>query len=91
MRKVKIQVIGRVQGVGFRYVTKQLADDMEVKGTVRNESDGSVYIEAAGTNERIEQFITALENNPTPFSKVNNVIVTDDAKLDNFVSFKITN
>ncbi|MGL4265782.1 MAG: acylphosphatase, partial [Weissella cibaria] len=38
----KVIVRGRVQGVGFRYFTKQLADKLGVTGVVWNASDGSV-------------------------------------------------
>lgn len=44
--KAKLNVQGVVQGVGFRFTTKKLADQLDVHGIVRNESDGSVYIEA---------------------------------------------
>ena len=40
MKKIRIQVQGRVQGVGFRYTTKLLADRMGIQGSVKNESDG---------------------------------------------------
>lgn len=39
-----IVVTGRVQGVGFRYFTKILADRLGVTGVVWNASDGSVRI-----------------------------------------------
>ena len=44
MKKIRIQVQGRVQGVGFRYTTKLLADRMGIQGSVKNESDGSVNL-----------------------------------------------
>lgn len=91
MKKVKISIEGRVQGVGFRYTTKQLADHHQVKGTVRNEEDGSVSIEAVGTDEAVDAFIEKLQNNPAPFSRVEKVTVTEAPSLANFISFKITN
>jgi acylphosphatase len=91
MKKKIIVVKGRVQGVGFRYVTKQLADELEIKGTVANQDDGSVYIEAQGSDEQMKHFITKLKNNPTPFSKVETIDITDSENLDKFISFKITN
>ena len=48
MKNYKIIVFGTVQGVGFRYTTKAIADNMGIKGIVRNQSDGTVYIEAQG-------------------------------------------
>ncbi len=45
---IKAKVIGKVQGVWFRKHTKQKADELGLKGFVRNEPDGSVYVEAEG-------------------------------------------
>ena len=52
---------GRVQGVGFRYTTLQVAKEFEVAGWVRNLPDGRVQVEAEGTPETVKAFITALE------------------------------
>ncbi len=38
MRKVKMNVQGRVQGVGFRYMTKMVADQLGVTGTVKTKT-----------------------------------------------------
>ena len=37
---------GKVQGVGFRYATKNIARGFDVTGTVRNLVDGRVQLEA---------------------------------------------
>lgn len=57
MKTYKIQVYGVVQGVFFRASTKNAAIDNNLTGFVRNEPDGSVYIEATGTEEDIQKFI----------------------------------
>ena len=67
MKAVKIIVKGLVQGVGFRYTTKMLADELKIKGKVVNMTDGSVYIEAQSTDEAsLEQFIAGVESSPSP-------------------------
>lgn len=91
MKKVKISINGRVQGVGFRYTTKQLADEIGINGMVRNEADGSVYIEAVGEDQKIDSFVERLKEGPTPFAKVEQISVKEDASLQNFISFKIGN
>lgn len=53
---ITIRVYGKVQGVYFRKYTKEKADELGVKGTVRNLPDGSVFIEAAGTVEQLHLF-----------------------------------
>jgi len=52
-----IKVTGRVQGVYFRATTCDKARELGVKGFVRNEVDGSVYIEAEGDEDALKQFI----------------------------------
>ncbi len=46
MKSVTISIHGRVQGVGFRWTTADLANRMHVVGWVKNELDGSVTVRA---------------------------------------------
>ncbi|BCU76055.1 acylphosphatase [Luteolibacter sp. LG18] len=48
---------GRVQGVGFRYTTKDLARGFEVVGWVKNLPDGTVEMQAMGEKEELEDFL----------------------------------
>ena len=48
---------GHVQGVGFRYATKQLAKGFDVTGYVRNLADGRVELEAEGTEGECQRFL----------------------------------
>lgn len=52
-----IQFFGDVQGVGFRYRAKHAAESCGITGWVRNEWDGSVTMEAQGTEEEIREVI----------------------------------
>ena len=52
-----IRISGVVQGVFFRASTKAKADELGVRGVVRNEVDGSVYVEAEGAEKDLEEFI----------------------------------
>ena len=58
MKTIKLEVYGLVQGVGFRFMTKKLADELGVKGIVMNRNDGSVYIEAQADPMTLQQFIS---------------------------------
>ncbi len=51
---------GRVQGVGFRYQTVQVAKEFEVAGWVANLPDGRVQLEAEGRPDEVRDFIAAL-------------------------------
>lgn len=53
---------GRVQGVGFRYTAKRLADEHGVVGWVRNEDDGSVGMVAAGNSDQLKSFLDAIQD-----------------------------
>jgi acylphosphatase len=55
-RAWRIQVSGRVQGVGFRWFTRRAAEQLGLAGRVRNLPDGRVEIEVAGSPERLEAF-----------------------------------
>jgi acylphosphatase len=64
MKHVSIRVYGRVQGVFFRASTKEKADELGVSGTVRNEYDGSVAVEAEGDDEAIAKFVEWCKRGP---------------------------
>ncbi len=60
---------GRVQGVGFRWWARSLANDLGIRGSVRNLPDGSVELIAGGGDEAIALLRTALNDGP-PGSRV---------------------
>lgn len=57
MRRVKILVSGRVQGVYFRYFTERKAEELRIMGSVRNLDDGRVEIIAEADDETLNAFI----------------------------------
>ena len=54
--RVAYRVIGRVQGVGFRWFVVNEAKRLGLSGWVRNTPDGNVEIEAEGTAEAMAEF-----------------------------------
>ena len=56
----RIIITGRVQGVGFRWTTKDLARGFDVCGSVRNLPDGSVEILIMGEAEELDEFLNEL-------------------------------
>ena len=60
----RIIVTGRVQGVGFRWGAANEAIHLGLKGYVKNMSDGSVYIEAEGDREKLDEFIEWCRTGP---------------------------
>jgi len=63
------RVIGRVQGVGFRWWTRRTATALGVYGWVRNEVDGSVVVHAGGPADAVGRLEEALLGGP-PASRV---------------------
>ncbi|MFD1429882.1 acylphosphatase [Lacticaseibacillus mingshuiensis] len=63
-------VSGRVQGVGFRWMAKMVADKLQITGKVENRDDGSVYIEAVGEPVNMAKFAAAIKASPTPSGRV---------------------
>jgi acylphosphatase len=53
---------GRVQGVGFRYQTVQVAKGFEVTGYVRNLPDGRVVLEVEGGEREVDSFVAEVED-----------------------------
>ena len=51
---------GRVQGVGFRYTTKQLALGFDLVGSIRNQKDGTVELKVMGEENEVNDFITEI-------------------------------
>jgi len=49
-----------------------VATDLGLVGFVRNERDGSVYVEAEGEKETLDRFVTWLRQGP-PYAQVENV------------------
>ena len=77
MKTIKLEVYGLVQGVGFRFMTKKLADELGVKGIVMNRNDGSVYIEAQADPMTLQQFISQVKLSPSPSGLVDDVHIAE--------------
>ncbi|MCP5469527.1 MAG: acylphosphatase [Chlamydiales bacterium] len=53
---------GKVQGVGFRWTVAGYAELHGIAGTVKNLEDGDVEVYAVGPKEKLESFVTAIQN-----------------------------
>lgn len=52
---------GRVQGVGFRYTARQIAQGFTVTGQVRNLEDGRVHLIAEGAENEVQEFLREIQ------------------------------
>jgi acylphosphatase len=82
-----IVVKGTVQGVFYRQSTKQMAQEIGVKGIVMNQDDGSVKIIASGTKEQVDELIKWCKHGP-PKARVDTVEVKEEL-YRSFTSFSI--
>jgi acylphosphatase len=87
MKHLQITISGRVQGVGFRWGVLQKAKKFGIVGFVRNEADGSVYIEAEGEDEQLEKLVAWCGKGPF-FGRVDGINVLESPCVG-FLSFEI--
>ena len=79
MRTVLIQVTGKVQGVFYRATAADVAEDLGLRGWVRNCPDGSVEALASGEPEKVEAFIRWCHRGPKS-AEVERVVVLDSTE-----------
>jgi acylphosphatase len=61
---VHVIVRGRVQGVGFRYFTRECARRYGLTGWVRNLADGGVEVLAEGRESALESLVEEIRTGP---------------------------
>ena len=77
---------GRVQGVGFRYTAKYLAQSLRLTGWVKNEYDGTVLMEIQGREFLIHELMKGL--NRSNFIQID-WIDTEDIPVEQESSFYV--
>lgn len=87
MRRYHIIFKGRVQGVGFRYQVKALADRIGLTGTVRNLYDQSVEAYLQGEENKVIQFFKGLDK--INFARIDDKTIEEIAILEDENDFKI--
>ncbi len=61
---MRLMIVGRVQGVGFREFVMREARALGLKGWVRNRSNGSVEAVASGPDDKIKAFVGKCTRGP---------------------------
>lgn len=82
---VEFIIYGKVQGVGYRFWLKRIVDNMNVKGWVKNKSDGTVNGILCGSEKNIEKIIGACYEGPK-FAKVEKIKIIKQKNLDELSS-----
>jgi acylphosphatase len=87
LQHFNIRIFGQVQDVGFRYSAKQKAHSLRLRGLVRNEPGGSVYLEIEGENEAVAEFLAWCKNGPA-WAKVTKQELSE-GEMKNYPDFVI--
>ena len=88
MKRISIQVNGRVQGVWFRASTQQKALELGLCGTVRNQPDGSVFIDVEGNEAQLKALQDWCWKGPQ-FAKVERVLVKEEIEIKGYSGFDV--
>jgi acylphosphatase len=88
MARAHVLISGRVQGVGFRYDTRRVAQGLAVRGWVRNRADGTVEAVIEGEPERVEQMVAWCRGG-SALSRVDAVEVSRGGYTGEFADFSI--
>ena len=62
--RVRCRITGAVQGVGYRYWTRQMAQQLGLQGWVMNQADGSVCALFIGAEETVRKMMSACQDGP---------------------------
>ncbi len=88
MKHLNIQVFGKVQGVSFRDSAQKNAWALQLKGIVRNEPDGTVWIEAEGPESAIDELVAWCQKGPKKAAVER--VETAEAELEDYTAFHVT-
>lgn len=88
MRKLKIKIYGKVQGVFFRVFVKKEAEKRNLVGWVKNESDGTVTAEVEGEKGKLKELISQCKKG-SPLSKVEKMDIDFSDEIDGYREFVV--
>jgi hydrogenase maturation protein HypF len=87
--RVKVNVTGIVQGVGFRPFIYRTAIKNGLKGYVRNRGDAGVEILLEGEENQIKCFLNDLKENKPPLAQIHEILVKKLKGKESFDAFTI--
>ena len=86
-KRLEVEFIGNVQGVGFRYTTQAIARRFPVVGYVKNLGRGSVEVVAEGEEETLKYFLSEIKTEMS--YHINNEQIAWMEPQGQFKNFKI--
>ena len=88
IRARRFLVSGQVQGVGYRFFSRDAACREQLSGFVRNLSDGRVEAQAEGELEALDRFERLLRQGP-PSGQVDEVLVEERTPIGDLTAFRV--
>jgi acylphosphatase len=87
IKHLDIIVKGKVQGVFYRAATKAVADQLGVKGNIKNEPNGNVMITAEGDKMALEMFLDWCNEGPQDANVTS--VESIEGELKNYRNFEV--
>jgi len=87
IKHLDILIKGKIQGVFFRASTKAVADQLGVKGTIKNEPDGNVSIRAEGDQIALDLFLDWCHEGPQDAKVIS--VESNEGELKNYRNFEV--
>lgn len=87
IKHIDVTVKGKVQGVFYRASTKAVADQLGVRGFVKNEENGDVYIEAEADDVSLQMFLDWCQEGPEKAEVAE--VKTAEGPVKNYRNFEV--
>lgn len=88
MKRYNMIFKGRVQGVGFRYKSYLLANELGLTGDVNNLYDGDVELNIQGDREKIDLFLEKLAKDR--FIRIDDIEIKEKELIIDEEKFKLS-
>jgi len=87
--RLKIKIVGIIQGVGFRPFIYRTAVKNQLKGYVKNRGDAGVEILLEGKESDIHNFMRDLKEKKPPLAQIHEIITTELKGKNEYATFSI--
>jgi acylphosphatase len=86
-KHLEITIKGKVQGVSYRFATKAVADQLGIRGYLKNVDNGDVLIAAEGTKPMLEMFLDWCREGPEKADVTS--VESHEGELKNYRNFEV--
>ena len=86
-KRLHVYYEGRVQGVGFRFTTEYMAQELNLTGWVKNLPDGRVELVAEGKEDSLQDLLSKIKLKLRQY--ISNELVEWEPHKDEFKEFAL--